>query len=292
MPIFCGIEGVKHKISGLHTGVDGVKHEMTEMWAAENGVKKKIYQASPYNPILENNSWEIIKQASEEGVASSVWSIGDSKTVKLNGRVGNLNLSGYYECYIIGFDHNESVEGKGIHFQFGRLSENDNDIAFIDSDYPSLSSSGFVMNTQPNNIGGWASSHMRTIICTKFLNLLPDELQTAISPCKKYTDNVGGGSSSSAITSTEDKIFLPSEFEIFGKISISNPNEAEKQSQYEYYKTPGRITRHSHLDGTTAVDCWLRSTRASDGFAMIERGGYSWWHYANRSKAFSPIFKI
>lgn len=45
MPLYCGVNGVKHKIKGLYTGIGGVKKELTEMWAAENGVKKLVYQA-------------------------------------------------------------------------------------------------------------------------------------------------------------------------------------------------------------------------------------------------------
>lgn len=45
MPLYCGIGGVKHKISGMYTGVGGVRKDLPEIWAAENGVKKRIYRA-------------------------------------------------------------------------------------------------------------------------------------------------------------------------------------------------------------------------------------------------------
>lgn len=51
MPVYCGIGGVKHKISGLYTGVGGVKKEATELWSGNGGVKKLVYQAIKGTPV-------------------------------------------------------------------------------------------------------------------------------------------------------------------------------------------------------------------------------------------------
>lgn len=61
MPLYCGVNGVKHKIKGLYTGVGGVKKELTEMWAAENGVKKLVYQAVKGTPIGSMKVGSIVK---------------------------------------------------------------------------------------------------------------------------------------------------------------------------------------------------------------------------------------
>lgn len=45
MPLYCGVNGVRHEITELYTGIGGVRKDLTEMWAAEGGVKKLIYQA-------------------------------------------------------------------------------------------------------------------------------------------------------------------------------------------------------------------------------------------------------
>lgn len=67
MPLYCGIGGVKHKISGLYTGVGGVKKELTEMWTAESGVKKLVYQAVKGTPI-ENLPVGSVVKFNENGV--------------------------------------------------------------------------------------------------------------------------------------------------------------------------------------------------------------------------------
>lgn len=61
MPLYCGVNGVKHKIKGLYTGIGGVKKELTEMWAAENGVKKLVYQVVKGSPIGDLPVGSIVK---------------------------------------------------------------------------------------------------------------------------------------------------------------------------------------------------------------------------------------
>lgn len=61
MPLYCGVNSVKHKIKGLYTGVGGVKKELTEMWAAENGVKKLVYQVVKGSPIGDLPVGSIVK---------------------------------------------------------------------------------------------------------------------------------------------------------------------------------------------------------------------------------------
>ena len=87
------------------------------------------------------------------------------------------------------------------------------------------------MNTTETNINGWKNSYMRQTLMPQFLNLLPDEWQSVITETKKYTDNVGGGSGSiqENITSTNDKVFLLSEFEIFSTTYYVNSYEKNYQ---------------------------------------------------------------
>lgn len=67
MPLYCGIDGVKRKITGMYTGINGVKRKITEMWAAESGVKKLVYQ---YEKLLKDIS-----------VGSTIKLIEDGKSV-------------------------------------------------------------------------------------------------------------------------------------------------------------------------------------------------------------------
>ena len=47
MPMYCGVDGVKHKIASLYTGVGGVKKELAKMWSSDGGVKKLVYKKAP-----------------------------------------------------------------------------------------------------------------------------------------------------------------------------------------------------------------------------------------------------
>ena len=119
---------------------------------------------------LNSNEWDVISSVSDAGEGANYWSVGDRKAVVLNGTVGNLSLSSVTTyAFIIGFNHNSSVEGSGrIHFQLGKTAlSGGTDVALCDSKYnSSVSATGyFSMNSSNTNSGGWSSSQMRTKIC-------------------------------------------------------------------------------------------------------------------------------
>ena len=49
-----------------------------------------------YDPVLNNNTWEQIAEASNKGVASKIWKVGDRKEIVLNGTVGALTFNNYH----------------------------------------------------------------------------------------------------------------------------------------------------------------------------------------------------
>lgn len=58
-----------------------------------------------YDPILANNTWEQINDVANEGIASSVWSIGDEIDVQV--------LNETVTACIIDFDHDDLADGSG-----------------------------------------------------------------------------------------------------------------------------------------------------------------------------------
>lgn len=96
------------------------------------------YIVYPYNSVLNSNSWELISKASEQGVASSLWSVGDVKMDTINGTFANTTINGDYGFFIIDFDHNSNIEGKGISFMgFKTAVSNGTDVCFVASNYNS-----------------------------------------------------------------------------------------------------------------------------------------------------------
>jgi hypothetical protein len=252
------------------------------------------------DPVLNNNSWEAIQWAAQNGVASSTWSVGDRKAITLNGTVGAKTFSNTtVYAYILGFNHNASVEGNDtIHFQFGFDSlTGGNHIAFCDSYYGDTgSTSAFRMNTSSTNSGGWSGSYMRNTIMPAFINAMPSDLQSALKEITKYTDNTGngGGDVSSYVTATQDKVFLLAEYEIFGTRSYANSYEQNSQKQYDYYKNANAKIMYNDTSTSSAVIWWERSPHYTNSvnFCSVNSSGNASSYAASRSRGFAPAFVV
>ena len=114
------------------------------------------------SPVLDENTWEQISNASAEGTGKNYWSVGDCKKIHVEGVIGrskdpdypvwdgtgsNLEINQDFFVFIIGFDHNSALEGNGIVFQCFKSSLGNginvkNDVALIDSLYNSDSDIG------------------------------------------------------------------------------------------------------------------------------------------------------
>lgn len=248
--------------------------------------------------VLSENDPATIQAVARSGQASNYWSVGDTIGIAINGKFGELTLNAIYYAFIIGFDHNSSIEGSNtIHFQFGKTSAGI-DVAFISSYFNSRL--GFRMNTTPTNSGGWNGSYMRKTICPAFLSALPTEWQNVIVACTKYSDNTGGGGLANPVTTTSDKIWLLSEFEVNGTRSYANSAEQNYQKQYDYYKNGNSKDKYQH-NNTAAGPClwWLRSVSTAGPIeftAMRYYGakGETKMSYAdaNYSYGFAPGFMV
>ena len=258
---------------------------------------------------LNDNSWETIRKISDAGTGANYWSIGDRKAVTLNGTVGKLSLSNVTTyAFIIGFNHNESVEGTNrIHFQLAKTAlTGGTDVCLCDSSYKlTVSATGyFSMNSSRTNSGGWASSQMRTNICGTSLSsysgtiiaVIPEALRAVLKSVTKYTDNTGGGSTAaSAVTATTDYFFLLSEYEVFGSISYANSKESSKQAQYAYYSAGNSKIKYKHDGTSTAALWWLRSPYASTSYRFVivyTNGTDVSYDNASRSLGFAPGFCV
>lgn len=262
--------------------------------------------------VLNNNSWETIKNVSDAGQGENYWSVGDRKEVTLNGTVGKLSLSNVTTyAFIIGFNHNASVEGTNrIHFQLAKTAlSGGKDVCFCDNQYapdnnfPQPGAGYFVMNASNTNSGGWKSSQMRTNICGTSLSsysgtiiaVIPAALRAVLKSVTKYTDNTAGGSTTASnVTATTDYFFLLSEYEVFGSISRANSNEENKQAQYAYYSAGNSKIKYKHNGTSTAVRWWLRSPRAnnSSGFVDVYAEGTVNYNGACYSLGFAPGFCV
>lgn len=242
---------------------------------------------------LGDNTPAEIQAAARAGTAPNYWSVGDKIGIKIDGTFGGLTVDGTYYAVIIGFNHNSSIEGSNsIHFQFGKNSSG-KDIAFVQN-YSSVYTGFCMEKTSDNNTGGWKSSYMIETICPAFLSAMPTAWQNVIASCTKYSDNTGGSNIiSSNVTSTSDKVWLLSEFEVFGTITYANPAEKNYQKQYDYYKNGNSKIRSKHSSTDSNCDWWLRSISSVETyFSIVNEFGHALAFTVSSSRGFSPCFKV
>ena len=276
---------------------------------SEGGVTKTTTQAITVTTIsstLNSNSWATIKAVSDAGKGDNYWDVGDTKTITINGKVGNFTFSNLsIAVFILGFNHNSSREGSNrIHFQIGKISNKL--VGLCDSQYGSYpSGSGyFNMNTSRTNTGGWNSSNMRRNIlgntgtpssppANTLLAALPADLRAVMKSVTKYSDNTGGGSNTASyVTATTDWLFLLAEFEYHGSRSYANSAEQNYQQQYAYYQAGNSKVHYRHDNTGTAVGAWCRSVYASYSgiFCLVLTDGTANTGSADDSWAVAPGF--
>ena len=254
-----------------------------------------VYDGSIYTPFNKAN-WSYIKTMAISGKASSYWKVGDRKAVTLNGTVGDRlfsNTTTY--CYILGFDHNTSVESNGehtIHIGFGAESlTGDKYIAYCDRKYNnSVSSTGyFSMNASGTNSGGWNSCQMKSTICPAFKNALPSDLKSNIRAVTKWQND--GNSTTGQSSSNE--IWLLSEMEIFGSAVWSK--YTANQLQYDFYKgvtgwSAAPTIKYKDISTSEAVLWWERSAYSSNSshFCCVATNGLVSYSIASYSYGFAP----
>lgn len=218
------------KISAVATGNATILINVAE---SKNYLSESVtlsVESFVIKPLEQCTPNEIVS-AIQSGKAQNAWDIGDlTAPIILNGKIGDaLTLDNLQiRAKLIGFNHNSELESGGqnsAHFILETL---------IDTNYNFASANGtkyFQHNTTTaTNLGGWAESNLRKNICVDIFNELPEDWKNIISPCTKYTFN------SENVTATVDKIFLLSEYEVFGKNSYANAAEQNFQTQYEYFK--------------------------------------------------------
>lgn len=295
------VESTSVKITGLKTGSATISISVAAGTNHTAPASKKVtVSVSLPSKTLADNTPEVIKQTAKSGQAPNYWSVGDKAGIAINGTVGGLTIKGTYYAFILGFNHNASVEGSNsIHFQFGKTSAGV-DIAFVDSSYSaSDASSGFVMNkggrTCIGNSGGWSRSNMRNAICPAFLAVMPPAWQDVIAACTKYSDNTCGDyDAASHITSTSDKIWLLSEYEVFSTCKFANATERNYQSCYAYYLNGNSKIKNKHNSTASACGWWLRSVYKYDvdSFCCVSDAGTVGSKVVSTSMAFAPCFMV
>lgn len=229
---------------------------------------KKGYVGIPkseYEPVFADNSWSQIIKACQKNEVPSTWAVGDQKAMDIGGTE--------YLIDIIGKDHDDYADGSGkapLTFQMHDC-------------YPDTLS----MNSSTTNIGGWTGCEMRLTHLPNILSLMPAEVQAGIKEVNKLTS---AGGLSTNIDTTADKLFLLSEIEIFGAVSMATNGEGE---QYAYYSNGGSKVKMNPSRGIEGR-WWERSplvlSNFSTSFCLVATNGTSTNNNADSVNLVAPAF--
>ena len=132
------------------------------------------------------------------------------------------------------------------------------------------------MNKRMTNKGGWRDSEMRLWLNETAFHMLPDELQEIIIP-RRIVQTMDGEALES-----EDKLWLPSFTEMFGKENAKDWAPADTdEMQMELFTT--ERSRVKEVPGNGTWWYWLRSPLGSDSahFCLVSSGGYANYDYAS-----------
>lgn len=210
----------------------------------------------PYESNFADNTWAQIIAVCQKGVVPATWKVGDQKAMTIDGTEYIIN--------IIGILHDDYADGSGkapltfqLHDRYG---------------------TNYAMNSSNTNAGGWGECQMRTTHLPEVLALMPSEVQAAIREVNKLTS---AGSKSATIETTADKLFLPSEIEIFGTTTYSFDGEG---TQYAYYSSGGISSISANMK--------LRSPRstASGTFVVARASGTPYYVNASTKNSIAPAF--
>lgn len=172
-----------------------------------SGIVPQLEEPISFDPVFANNTWEQIIKICQKNKVPDTWLVGDQKAMTINGT--------NYVIDIIGKNHDDYSGGNGK--------------APLTFQMHDCYGTPYAMNSSYTNVGGWKNCEMRTTHLPAILKTMPSEVQVGIKEVNKLT---AAGGDSSTINTTADKLFLPSEVEVFGTLEYSYAGEG---TQYEYY---------------------------------------------------------
>ena len=200
----------------------------------------------PYSSeVFAENTWQEIIDTCHANAVPDTW-VADGSCYK-DMLIGGKN----YRIDIIGKNHDTYASGGTAPLTF----------QLHDCYYTT-----YPMNSSDTNSGGWNSCAMRTNHLPAILDLMPAEVKAAIKEVQKKTS---AGSQSSSIQTTNDKLFLLSEIEIFGSTTYSFAGEG---TQYAYYQAGNSKVKNR---SGSAIRWWERSPRSSNStrFCFVDSNG-------------------
>ena len=223
----------------------------------------------PVNPDLNQNSWAIIKSVVQSGTAGQYWTVGQIKEIEIDGLTYGIRLS---DLQLGRYNYASGTKTTNAVFEFVQLYN-----------------TNYRMNATGTNVGGWATAELQTTINSTILDKIPMELRSLLEEVVVASAN-GGGSNYTAITTSNNKLFLPCAFEV--NLSSSYGRDGEGTT-WDYYVGAGNSLRIKMKPNTTSgTTWWLRSPypTITNLFSYVNTSGNGYSDGANSSYGVCPCF--
>lgn len=227
------------------------------------------------------------------------WAVGDYRSVSLSAMssamVGESHRAQTVRFVIADFEHDTLANGIGPHSKAAiTLLQDDCLMNEANMTNPSANGSNNTengyMSSRQSNEGGWNACVRRGWCNDMYFYALPTAWRSMVKTVNKKTSV---GNISSTIKTDQDKIFLPSEIEIFGSRAFSFAGEGE---QYQYYKNA--ISNRYKAPRWTSTDnssiYFTRSPCSSDNtsFCIVSATGHESTRYANATVGIAPMMCV
>ena len=204
---------------------------------------------------------------------SDYWSAGDTRTVNLSA----MSATGVGESHAA--QSVQFVLSDPGHFTLA----NGQPCNFVVNMKDCLKEYGY-MNSSNTNSGGWNGCARRTWCNNVFRNAIPSGLRPAF---KQFKTKAATGTGTASTTST-DWFALPSEMEVFGRVTYANSSAESGNTQLNYYKTSSN--RVKKVNGS--ADWWWERSPYSGGsifFCVVYGDGSAVGGAAGAGGGLSPF---
>lgn len=246
VPISCG-EGAIY----VPTSMVGA-YRADANWGAFFVADIADYPLSSYETI--SDSWSDIITACGNGTYSSKYSLGDTKSIIIDGSTYYMQLVAK-DADVLDSDGTTTVPTTWVMWK-----------KFYDTHRMNLAASSGVQGTGAN--GGWEYSEMRSWLSGTVLPLLPSEVQAAIKEVRKHSDYIVTGESDITHDQrTADKLWIPSAREVVGGTRY----EQTGPDYTAVLGSPARRTKYNSSGNNSAW--WTRSAYSPTGFRTVNTNG-------------------
>ena len=236
-----------------------------------------------------DDSWATIVAAVKAG-DFSVYNVGDTKEIALTGYTnGEPNSNGLYTVRIANTSTPDECSTEG----FSQTA-----CGFVIEFVDIITTNS--MNSTNTNVGGYPASSMYTYIQNDIYNALPEELKSVIIPTTVVSSH--GSTSGETNFVSEDKVYLLSTKEVWGKEGTSNiitNDTAEVETrQLDYYSNLGVTTSNcsgaiKKYNGSDHY-WWLRSATSLNASNFCNVYIYGNWltYNAHNTRGVAVAFRI